>query len=327
GGKVAAKTEAIGKGKRDYILGANDTPINVGEGLGDLDYEDAVRLSTVRAAAQARGGTAALTGQPGTPGTMADEVVKIFNAFKETMGPQTKGKSYIVKPGEEGYTVEEVEEGKPTLVTAPGTKDNPSPSFLVDSEGNVSEAPPGRPIVIKQSAPAPASTIGKTFIVRQTPEGMVSEEYDVGKPIIINAPAPSPGSGMPPMMPFPVIGSDGQPVYDQEGKPVYANIEPMLKWMTFQDERRRADERHNALVGLGQAVKESWGDGISALKAAVEEAKGSSGAKPPAPEQQQTFECGDCHTPFSPPPGWTDQPIKCPNPACGREYTKEELEA
>ncbi|GAI70187.1 unnamed protein product, partial [marine sediment metagenome] len=307
---ATAKGEAAGKGKRDYILGANDTPLHVGEGLGDLDYEDAVRLSTVRAAAQARGG--ALTGQPGTPGTMADEVVKIFNAFKETTGPQTKGKSYIVKPGEEGYTVEEVEEGKPTLVTAPGTKVNPSPSFLVDSEGNVSEAPPGRPIVIKQLTQPPSSP-GKTYLVRQTPEGMVTEEFDVGKPIIINAPAPSPGSGMPPMMPFPVIGGDGQPVYDQDGKPVYANIEPMLKWMTFQDERRRADERHNALVGLGQAVKESWGDGISALKAAVEEAKGSSGAKPPATVPQQTFECGDCHTSFSPPPGWTDQPIKCPN--------------
>ncbi|GAJ07277.1 unnamed protein product, partial [marine sediment metagenome] len=75
GEKAATKTEAIGKGKRDYILGSNDTPINVGEGLGDLDYDDAVRLSTVRAAAQARGGATVQAGQPGTPGSMADEVV------------------------------------------------------------------------------------------------------------------------------------------------------------------------------------------------------------------------------------------------------------
>jgi len=105
---IAGKEEtAAGKGKRDYILSGNDTPLYVGAGLGDLDYEDAVRLSTVRAAALARGGTQG--GHPATPGTMADDMAKVFNAVKEFIGPQSKGKSYIVKPGEKGYMVEEVE--------------------------------------------------------------------------------------------------------------------------------------------------------------------------------------------------------------------------
>jgi len=322
--KAATKTEVVGRGKRDYILGPNDTPIKVGEDLGDLDYEDAVRLSTVRAAAQARGVTVVgPQGQPATPGTMADEVVKIWNAFKQTMGPQIKGKSYIVKPGEEGYIVEEVEEGKPTIIATPGPGNiNPSPSFLTDGEGNVTELPPGRPVVIKQPPTSPQP--GKTFIVKQTPEGAVVEEYEGGKPIIINAPA-SPSSGMAPVLPFPVLGSDGKSVTDANGNPVYANIEPMLKWLGFQSEQKRADERHGALIGLVKTVRENFGDGIAALKAAVEEAKKGTGAKTPPPSEPQLYKCGDCGTQFSPPAGWAGQPLKCPS--CGREYTKEELEA
>ena len=255
---IAGKEEtAAGKGKRDYILSGNDTPLYVGEGLGDLDYDDAVRLSTVRAAALARGGNQpAPGGQPATPGTMAEDMAKVFNAVKEFIGPQSKGKSYIVKPGEEGYMVEEVEEGKPTLIATPGSGNtNPSPSFLIDSQGNVEEIAPGHPVVIKQAAPP--SSPGKTYLVRQTPEGMVTEEFDVGKPIIINAPAPSPGSNLPPMLPFPVIGNDGQPVYDKDGKPVYANVEPMMKWMGFQGEQRRADERNQAIIATAKTFREN----------------------------------------------------------------------
>ena len=87
----------------------------------------------------------------------------------------------------------------------------------------------------------------------------------------------------------------------------------------------RADERHTALVGMAQAVRENLSDGIAALKAAAGEIKSGTGAKTPAPEQQQqVFACADCQTQFSPPAGWAGQPLKCPN--CGREYTKEELE-
>ncbi len=331
GGKGAIKVEAPGKGKRDYMLDASGLPLYVGEGVGDLDHDEAVKLSALRQVALARGGTQLAQGQSATPGTMADEVVKIFNAFKETVGSQTKGKSYIVKPGEEGYMVEEVEEGKPTLVTAPEAKANPSPSFLVDSEGKVEEISPGKPVVVIKQAP-PTSTIGKTFIVKQTPEGMVTEEYEPGKPIIINPPAPASGSGMSPMLPFPVMGSDGQPVYDKDGKPVYANIEPMMKWMGFQDERRRAEERHASLIGITQTAKENLPLGIKAIMAAVAEAKGEAPSgteqKAEAPvSKPPTFSCGDCKTQFSAPPGWAGQSLKCPNPKCGREYTKEELEA
>ncbi len=332
--KEAGKGVAVGKGKRDYILSPTDLPICVGEGVGDLDYEDAVRLSAVRAAAQARGGAQAGTpGQPTTPGSMADEMTKVFNAVKEFLGPQSKGKSYIVKPGEEGYLVEEIEEGKPTVIATPGSNTNPGTSFLIDAEGTVTEVPAGKPVVIKQPIPTTPSQPGKTFIVRQTPEGMVTEEYEGGKPIIINA-SPS-SSNLPGMMPFPVFGEDGKPVYDTEGKPVYANLEPMMKFMGFQSEQRRADERHSAFMGLAQTVRENFGDGIAAIAAAAQEIKAGTEAKAAtaAPQEQlHTFNCGHCQKEFAiRPEDWpklvSGQLLGVPCPHCQNEYTREELMA
>lgn len=324
GATPAKEAVEVGKGKRDYIFDVNGLPLYVGEGVGDLDHDEAVRLSALRQAALARGGIqTAPGGQPATPGTMADEVVKIFNAFKETMGPQTKGKSYIVKPGEEGYVVEEVEEGKPTVVTPPGQGGGtPSPSFLVDAEGNVTEVAPGRPVVIKQATPSGSIQPSKTFIVRQTPEGIVAEEHDLGKPIIINVPS-SLGPNMPPILPFPVMGSDNKPLLDQDGHPVYANLEPMLKWQGFQDDRRRADERHSTLMGLVQTVRENFGDGIAALKAAAEEAKAGSKTSAPPPQEQPVYECSSCHIKFNIPAeeGW--ERVACPG--CGTEWTREQV--
>ena len=120
-------------------------------------------------------------------------------------------------------------------------------------------------------------------------------------------------------VPVQIKGPDGQPLVMDLGQ--------VIDWRRFQGEERRADERHGALVGLAQTVRENLGDGISALRAAAEEAKGSSASKSSesTPDKPQVFECGDCHTKFSPPAEWAGQPLKCPNPVCGREYTKEEL--
>ena len=45
---VATTTGTTGKGKRDYMLDARGLPIYVGEGVGDLDHDEAVRLSVRR---------------------------------------------------------------------------------------------------------------------------------------------------------------------------------------------------------------------------------------------------------------------------------------
>ncbi|GAI60742.1 unnamed protein product, partial [marine sediment metagenome] len=108
-----------------------------------------------------------------------------------------------------------------------------------------------------------------------------------------------------------------------DGKPLVMDLGQVINWKKFEGEERRADERQQALTGLGQTVRENLGDGIAAIKAAVEEAKGT-GAKKPAGSQPTTYECSDCHTQFAIP----DVPyetVKCPNPQCGRVYTKKEV--
>jgi len=184
---------------------------------------------------------------------------------------------------------------------------------LVKPDGSVKQMGPGEPIVVTQQAPTPT----KTFIVKQTPEGATVEEHDPSKPIIINALAPA--SGMPPMYPFPAMGADNKPILGSDGKPVYVDIEPMLKWVGFQSEQKRADERHNALMGLTQTIKENLPIGIEALSRATSEVKGK------APESTvQQYECGSCHTKFTlPREPAEDEKVICPK--CGQEWTGKEV--
>ncbi len=117
--------------------------------------------------------------------------------------------------------------------------------------------------------------------------------------------------------------STGTPVQltGPDGQPMTMDLGQVIDWKKFQGDERRADERHQALVGLSQTVRENLGDGISALKAAAEEAKKGAGAKTPT-ASPQLYECADCHTRFAVP----DVPFeKVACPSCHREYTKEEL--
>jgi len=108
---------------------------------------------------------------------------------------------------------------------------------------------------------------------------------------------------------------------------VRALLEDERERLKIQQNHEVETQRNQHLGTLAGAVKENLSDGIAALSAAAKEIKESPGAKTTASEQPQVFECGECHTKFSPPAGWAGQTIKCPNPACPREYTKEELMA
>lgn len=301
---------------RDYII-VDDLPVFVGAGQGDMSMKDAkdiIGMRAIKARFSARGGDGQAGGgaQQFTPKDLLDIIDKI-NAGR---GGATPTKSYVVTQGEEGAVVQEVEEGKPMVLEQP--RSAPPATYFVDNQGNVKQVQPGEPIVIKQQ---PANATPKTLIVRQTDKGIVTEEVEAGKPIILGSSSPS--TGMPPALPFPVFGSDGKPVYDSDGKPVYANLEPTLKWLSFQGEQRRLDERHQMLGGVVKTVQENFGDGIQALKRAIAEATGTKTSTESS--SPQVFKCGDCGTQFSPPAGWEGQPLRCPNPACGREYSKEEL--
>ncbi|MBA7609680.1 hypothetical protein ES703_16871 [subsurface metagenome] len=128
-----------------------------------------------------------------------------------------------------------------------------------------------------------------------------------------------------------VAGIGGRLIQSQGGDGLRSDLVKVL----LEDERERlkiqqsheAEEQRNKHLGtLAETVKENLGDGIAALTAAAEEAKSSSGTKTSSPPPQ-VFKCGDCGQQFSLPPEWAGQPLKCPNPECGREYSKEELQA
>jgi len=111
-----------------------------------------------------------------------------------------------------------------------------------------------------------------------------------------------------------------------DGKPVIMDLGQVMNWQGFQGEQKRANERHQSLMGLVQTVKENIPDGIQALRMAAQEAQKAGVSSPAKPEEAppQTFACS-CGMKFSPPAGWAGQALKCPNTACGKEYSKEEL--
>ena len=296
GEELVTLAKDLGRGESlDYIVEDNNI-LQVGEGLGMFTFRQALQVvAAKRGTAQkgeGEGGLLLLT--------QLDSLGLLRKAGEEGRGTQIELLDKLNQLG---------------MLKKPG--DQSSPGSFVDEEGNVQELKPGQPIVVKKVV----QEQGKTYLLN--PDGEL-EEHEAGKPIIIKMSSEPGGSGLPPMMPFPVMGSDGQPVYDSEGKPVYANLEPMMKYMGFQSEQRRADERHQMLMGIGQQVRENIPDGIRAVLESAqetrEERKTSSESKPPAAQQ---FKCGDCQTQFSAPEGWAGQNIMCPS--CRREYTKEEL--
>lgn len=104
-------------------------------------------------------------------------------------------------------------------------------------------------------------------------------------------------------------------------------LEDERERIRIAQEHERETQRNKHLGTLADTVKENLGTGIEALTLAAQEIKAGTEAKAPTsapPEQPRLFRCG-CGTEFSPPAGWAGQPIKCPNPECDREYTKEEL--
>ncbi|MBA7636606.1 hypothetical protein ES703_44227 [subsurface metagenome] len=119
-----------------------------------------------------------------------------------------------------------------------------------------------------------------------------------------------------------MIDSDGKPIFGKDGKPVYANLEPMMKMMGFASDQKRAGERHDALMGLAKTVRENIGDGVAAIKAAASEVKGT--PKSPVSEvvSEQLYQCGNCQAQFRIPQTEFEK-VACPS--CRTEYTREQL--
>ncbi len=297
-----------------YLVNPETGKIDIDEKEGEYTYKDALMVSS------------SVKGKSG----QYDDAISLINLVKTLSQPDEsksgeKPTEFYVDP-ETGVIIRDTDNGELTLSEAravsqsikkKASPDNTLPGAYIDEEGNVQQLKPGQPIVITKKV---VQEPNKVFLLNAAGE---LEEHESGKPIVVKVQS-SPGANTP-FTPFPAMARDGAPITDKDGRQVYVDIEPQMKWLGFQSEQKRADEVHNALMGLAQTIRENIPDGIAALKAAAAEAKSGTGKKA-APTQKQTFACGDCQMQFSPPPEWTgEQSIKCPNPACGREYTKEEL--
>jgi len=280
----------------DYVVEGTEIH-RVAEGYGDFTFSQALKV------VMAKRGTTSV-------GAGGSSLKDLADALR-TLNPA------------QPITVKDLLDLADRLKPQGGGGGNPAQDGYIDQEGNWQPLLPGqRVVIIKKEAPP---TSGKTVIVKQTPEGIVTEEHEAGRPIIIQtAPPPAGGSSMLPMTPFPVIGSDGKPMVDQDGHPVYANIEPMIRWLGFQAEQRRADERHQGLMGLVQTVRENVPDGVQALVRAFEEAKTKGGTGTPKQEASpQVYECGACKTRFTLPA--TEDWVQAKCPKCSHIWSREEV--
>jgi len=226
---------------RDYILDEDDKPVYVGVGLGDMDFDSALDLAKIRAG---RGKTASAAGLQQTPGSMADEVVKIFGAFQTVMGEKAQGKSWMVRQGEDGLQVEEVEPGRPMVISSPQGDNNPKPTFFVSPEGEVQEVQPGHPIIIKQpAAPVAPNGSGMHYLIDKS-TGVVTQ-VQPGQPIVIQT---QPQNSQYPYTPI--------QMKDKDGNDMILDISTFIRLEEHRDKQRREDESHETKQEIAKAFKD-----------------------------------------------------------------------
>jgi len=251
--KAEEKNEAAkkdGTGKRDYIINEDNLPVYVGEGLGDLDQKDALDLARIR------GGPRGKDGRPTTTGSMAEEMAKMFAAFKEIMGEKTQGKSYLLRQGDEGVQVEEVDPNRPMIITQSQGGGKQQPSFFVDGEGNTHEVQPGQPIIIKQPAAAVNPQQGQQYLIDKT-SGQVTQ-IQPGQPIVIQA-APA-QSQMSPIQ-----------VMDKDGKPMVLDLATFIKLEEHREKQKMDEESHQMKMEIAKGFKDLLKNAQSAVSHMGEE--------------------------------------------------------
>lgn len=314
------------KSGRDYMI-VDDEPVFVGEGLGEFSLQDAKEILTIKAIKAAKG-RAPLTENTGPQGLSIDDIKTIIDMVQQGKGEQGGQKSYIVRPGEEGVVVEEIEAGKPLVIgggsTPPKTlfinqegqleelqpgnpitisRSEPPKSYFVNPKGEVQELRPGEPIVVKQATQEPS----KTYVVK--PDGS-TEEVAPGQPIIITQPPPTPEGDR--------IAVE---LDDSEGKSMGKIKLQLPDYIKYQKEFtgiRRDEEKHQQLLGIFGEIRKSIplvaknidgiiagirgggpggaGPGSSGGGATVEIPCATCGRMNEVPRGAPTFPCIECNT-------------------------------
>ncbi|MFH1763649.1 MAG: hypothetical protein ABIF09_05590 [Gemmatimonadota bacterium] len=229
-------------------------PQYMGEGNGDMTKDDAMELAKVIAGARARA-TQPAQAAPQSPGNMVEDFVKMFAAIKEFMGENKhNGKSYMIRPGEDGYEVEEVEDtGKPVVVDR-GPGPQPSPSYLVDDQGEITEMQPGRPVVIKPKGPAPAAGEPMKYMIDRATGEM--KQLVPGEPIVIIRESPAASTTQ--LMPI--------QVKDADGNPMTLDLNTYIRLDEHKSKIRRDEEAHDVKMEVAKGFKDLLGKAARALE-------------------------------------------------------------
>lgn len=268
---------------RDYIVEA-DTPIMVGEGCGDYTFEEARQVVTIQLlkARLTSGAGGAPAGGP--QGLTLDNIQQILGWIQ----PQGARKNYLVRQGEEGTVVEEIEEGKP-LVIPSQTPNTPAKSFFINPQGELQEVAPGQPIIIPSPGAPTTWVVGPTGEVRQLQPGeplvvekvqrepartfLVNQDGTVheqlpGQPIIIQ-PAPNPSQD---------TTSIPLELTDETGKAIARISMPLTEFIGTQRDSataRQAQQKHEEWLRFMSDVRKY----IPAVMSEVDKIIGSRGGK------------------------------------------------
>jgi predicted transcriptional regulator len=240
-GDKNTKKDTKEKGIRAYIIDEDEQPIFVGEGNGNLDYQDAVDLARIRAARSrvAAGAT--------SQSSMIEDITAMFSMFKEMMGlkgEKVEGKSYVVSPGENGMQVQEIEQGKPLIISSPqGEKQSQNKTLFVNNRGELVELEPGKPIIIQQQTPGVNNPGVRYLIDKSTGQ---YEKIESDAPIIIQT------------TPIAQNNYPYSPIQmkDSEGNPMVLDLSTFIRLEEHRDKQKREDDSHQVKMDIAKSFKD-----------------------------------------------------------------------
>jgi len=150
----------------------------------------------------------------------------------------------MVRQGEDGLQVEEVDPGRPMVISGPQGNNEPKPTYFVNQEGEVTEVQPNQPIIIKQPAPvAPNSPAGVHYLIDNS-TGQVTE-VQPNQPIVIQT---QPHNAQYPYTPI--------QMKDKDGNDMILDISTFIRLEEHRDKQRREDESHETKQEIAKAFKD-----------------------------------------------------------------------
>lgn len=240
---------------RDYIIDASQNPLFVGEGNGDLEYADAVRITTIRAASAARISVAGADGEGGAKGSRITDATELLEALQKLGGGAGKGKTVLMMQTENGYELKEIEAGSTVTIprTDGGGKNVPSRTYVVDGE-EVREIEAGKPMVIIKKELSGSGdkqpAVTKNFLYKE--DGSMVE-IEAGKPIIITQQSKPNNSGT-------MLNA-----ITPDGKSIVIDIDSYFKLEDHKAKMEHDKESHDMKMDIGKGLKDLVTKGVKAL--------------------------------------------------------------